>query len=209
MFSSSESSSAPRPRIPSIAQGLTVNIPARPKLDTVLESIKNGAEVIDMYSLLLTHEDIQRIVLAFSSVPAHSKITLKINELFTNPHSERYEDLILFWDAVKYKVQEIIWNGNRFYNKFFIYISDDIKKDSEIKVDNKFINCDRTDSTRAATPGTPKSSSQKSERTPMGSPQMEVVSPAPLHSSVAFFSPYPLAAKPNNALPSSGAKSGF
>lgn len=204
MFSSSASASAPRPRIPSIAQGLTVNIPARPKLDAVLESIKNRAEVIDMYSLLLSHEDIQRIVLAFSSVPAHSKITLKINELFTNPHSERYEDLILFWDAVKYKVQEIIWNGNRFYNKFFIYVRDDINKDSEIKVDNKFINCDRTDSSHA-TPGTPKSSSQKSERTPRESPKMDVVSPAPLHA-LSVFSHFPSAPKPHNVLSSPGAK---
>ena len=161
MFSSSNSS-VRRPERPALPQSLTVSIPQRPRLDTVLERINRREEFIELYSLLLTAEDMQRIVAAFALVPPHSKMIIKVSEIFTNPHSEDYKDLILFWDAVKYKVEKVIWNGNKFYSKFISHLNNDIKTDTKITAANEFLCCDRTDSS-ITTPSTTKSPSQKSQ----------------------------------------------
>ncbi|MDR3442412.1 MAG: hypothetical protein P4L65_05285 [Legionella sp.] len=167
MFSTSNSS-AMRPERPARTQSLTVSIPQRPTLGAVLERINKREEFIELYSLLLTSEDIQRIVAALALVPSNSKMTIKVSELFINPHNEDYKDLLLFWDAVKYKVEKVIWNGNKFYSKFINHLKNDIKTDAKITATNEFLCCDRTDSSNA-TPSTTKSPSQQS--------QTQIVSP--------------------------------
>lgn len=167
MFSTSNSSAMHLER-PALAQSLTVSIPQRPTLSAVLERINKREEFIELYSLLLTSEDMQRIVAALALVPSNSKMTIKVSELFTNPRSEDYKDLISFWDAVKYKVEKVIWNGNKFYNKFISHLKNDIETDAKITATNEFLCCDRTDSSNA-TPSTTKSPFQQSQ-TPIVSP---------------------------------------
>ncbi len=128
---------------------LTVLIPPRPTVEKVLISLRNREANISLSSLLLSHEDMQGLIAAFSILPSKSISTLFVSQIFTNPSVEFHEDLVQFWNAIKHKVQKIIWDQNKFYKKFLNYLAEEIKKDPSV-ASCEFRLCDNTDSSVSA-----------------------------------------------------------
>jgi hypothetical protein len=129
---------------PRITLGLTVQIPKKIELKDILKSIENNEEQINIDFIALSHQDIRRIAHAFEAVPNNSPMKIRVREVFTNPRLEGNEKLILFWDAIKYKVQEILWDGNKFYKSFLKHLTQDIEKNPTITARNQFLRCDQT-----------------------------------------------------------------
>lgn len=125
--------------------GLTVAIPPRPSLEKVITSITNREPNISLSSLLLSPTDMQRLIAAFASLPNKSPITLWISQVFTNPRAEETDDLINFWNAIKYKVTKVIWDQNRFYKTILNRIGQEIKQDPSVAL-CEFQLCDQTNS---------------------------------------------------------------
>lgn len=156
--------------------GLSIAIPARPTLEKVITSVHNREPNISLSSLLLSSADIQQLVDAFAALPAKSPITLWISQTFTNPHAEEPDDLMSFWNAVKYKVIKIIWDQNRFYKRFLDNVAKEIKQDPNV-ARCEFQLCDQTDSVASA----------KSPISNASTPMSASASPSPYRSGVPFF----------------------
>jgi glutamine synthetase len=150
LFSASAASaSSAKPRN-ALTESLKITIPQRPQLETVLKSIVAREERITFSSLLLTTNDVQRIKDAFSSVPPNSNMTIVVFQMFTNPQSESMDDIFLFWDAIKHKVKLVIWEQNKFHQRFLRHLKEDAGQDSTITAELEFVLCDKTGSPHAS-----------------------------------------------------------
>ncbi len=137
-----------KPKRAAITLALKVELPKKVELEDLLKSIEQRDEQINFDFMELSLSQIERIALAFSSVPDNSPIKITFREVFTNPRFEGSEKLFLLWDAIKFKVQEVRWEGNKFYTGFLKHIKEDAEKNPEITARNQFHNCDHTPSPR-------------------------------------------------------------
>jgi hypothetical protein len=75
-----------------------------------------------------------------------------VSQIFTNPQAESHDDMISFWNAVKHKVQKIIWDQDKFHQRFLSHLKADMENDKNITAQCEFQLCDRTDSSTIYSP---------------------------------------------------------